>query len=64
MSQFTIVPSVKFEILLPATYIDPTDPTETPRFVQRTEQETYHQAEILAYHYAVNRYVPAPSPNF
>jgi len=40
VSQFTIVPSVKFEILLPATYIDPTDPTETPRFVQRTEQET------------------------
>ena len=128
MSQFTIVPSVKFEILLPATYIDPHDPTETPRFVQRTEvarylvkmtekyggytisnpyapppfeggyeggprerswlvmiiipdhlvneaeqdiqemvsffQQTYHQAEILAYHYAINRYVPAPPPNF
>jgi hypothetical protein len=35
--RFTDVSSVKFEVLLPVTYTDPDDPTETPRLVQLTE---------------------------
>lgn len=37
MPELIAVPSVKFEILLPVTYVDPADPTETPQFVQLTE---------------------------
>jgi len=41
VSEFIVVPAVKFEIHLPATYIDPADPTETPKFVQLAEVANY-----------------------
>jgi hypothetical protein len=39
--KFEVVPSVKFEVLLPTVYIDPNDPTKTPHFVQLIEVADY-----------------------
>lgn len=49
MSELIAVPSVKFEILLPVTYVDPADPTETPQFVQLTEIFDYLDEMTVRY---------------
>jgi len=50
MPEFIVVSSVKFEIVLPATYkVDPTDPTATPQFVQLTEVCQYLEDMTVKY---------------
>ena len=41
MLGFTVVPAVKFEILLPMTYVDPADPARTQQYVQLAEVGRY-----------------------
>ena len=61
MSRFQVIPSVKFEVLIPTRYVRRDDPTQTPQFVQLTEVARYLANMTAKYGYTMsNPHAPPP----